>query len=380
MFFHMYKYRLKTLFNQKEEFFWILLFPIILGTFFFLAFADITKKNETFETINIAVVKENTEAEVFFDAMMESLTVTDDENSEPFFNAQYVNLEEATELLNDGEVIGIIQLKDGIPSVTINENGIKETMLKTAMDQYTQTVTVLTSVTPDKIEQVVEAMDRNVSHIKEQALSKGNADNVLDYFYSLLAMACMFGTMSGQICASHVKANLSAVGMRKSLSSRSRFALVMGDFAAAYTLHIVANTALVVYLKYILKINLGIDFLPMLLISFIGTLIALSLGVLTGSIPKLSDNAKMGINVAISLVTSFLSGLMVGGVKQSIERVAPILNRLNPATLISDALYSLNVYDTYNVFFNRLAIMGGMSLVFFIIAFFITRREKYDSI
>ena len=79
MFFHMYKYRLKTLFNQKEEFFWILLFPIILGTFFFLAFADITKKNETFETINIAVVKENTEAEVFFDAMMESLAVTDDD-------------------------------------------------------------------------------------------------------------------------------------------------------------------------------------------------------------------------------------------------------------------------------------------------------------
>ena len=118
----------------------------------------------------------------------------------------------------------------------------------------------------------------------------------------------------------------------------------------------------------------------MLLIAFVGTLIALSLGVLTGSIPKLSDNTKMGINVALSLVTSFLSGLMVGGVKQSIERVAPILNRLNPATLISDALYSLNVYDTYNVFFNRLAIMGGMSLVFFIIAFFITRREKYDSI
>lgn len=380
MFFHMYKYRLKTLFNQKEEFFWILLFPIILGTFFFLAFADITKKSESFETINVAVVKENTDAEVFFDAMMESLAVTDDESSEQFFNAQYVNLEEATELLNDGEVIGIIQLKDGIPSVTINENGIKETMLKTAMDQYTQTVTVLTSVTPDKIEQVVEAMDRNVSHIKEQALSKGNADNVLDYFYSLLAMACMFGTMSGQICASHVKANLSAVGMRKSLSSRSRFALVMGDFVAAYTLHIVANTALVVYLKYILKINLGIDFLPMLLIAFVGTLIALSLGVLTGSIPKLSDNTKMGINVALSLVTSFLSGLMVGGVKQSIERVAPILNRLNPATLISDALYSLNVYDTYDVFFNRLAIMGGMSVVFFIIAFFITRREKYDSI
>ena len=45
MFFHMYKYRLKTLFNQKEEFFWILLFPIILGTFFFLAFADMVRSS-----------------------------------------------------------------------------------------------------------------------------------------------------------------------------------------------------------------------------------------------------------------------------------------------------------------------------------------------
>ena len=38
MFFHNFKYSLKNAFRQKEFLFWILAFPIILGTFFYVAF------------------------------------------------------------------------------------------------------------------------------------------------------------------------------------------------------------------------------------------------------------------------------------------------------------------------------------------------------
>ena len=41
MFFHAYKYKLKSLFREKETFFWIMFFPLILGTFFFMAFSKI---------------------------------------------------------------------------------------------------------------------------------------------------------------------------------------------------------------------------------------------------------------------------------------------------------------------------------------------------
>ena len=46
MFFHAYKYKLKSLFREKETFFWIMFFPLILGTFFFMAFSKISSQTE----------------------------------------------------------------------------------------------------------------------------------------------------------------------------------------------------------------------------------------------------------------------------------------------------------------------------------------------
>ena len=58
----------------------------------------------------------------------------------------------------------------------------------------------------------------------------------------------------------------------------------------------------------------------------------------------------------------------------------PIANRLNPACLISDSFYSLNVYDSYDRFFRNISIMAVESVILLIIAFALLRREKYASI
>lgn len=380
MFLHMYKYKLKSMFRQKEEFFWIMLFPLILGTFFFLAFAKISSSTEDFKTIDVAIVNEDADENVMFKMMIESLT--SDEDEVPFFNAEFTDAKKAAELLSEKDVTAIITLKNGTPTVTINENGIYETMTKCVMDSYIQTCSIVgfASDKPEKIQEILSVMNNNATNIVDQKLTDGNTDNMADYYYALIAMACMFATMSGQICATHLNANLSAVGMRKGLTPRNKMAMILSDAAASFTIHMFSNAVLIVYLQYILKVNLGGNFLLIYLVSLVGSLIALSIGILVGSIHKLSDGAKMGINISISLVSSFMSGLMVGGIKQSVEKSLPILNRLNPSTLISDALYALNIYDDYRVFSQRLLIMIGMSIVLCIISFIITRREKYDSI
>ena len=50
MFKHNFKYSLKILFRNKSLIFWTFIFPIILGTFFKLAFNDI-ENNEVFQSI-----------------------------------------------------------------------------------------------------------------------------------------------------------------------------------------------------------------------------------------------------------------------------------------------------------------------------------------
>ena len=55
MFLHNFKYSLKTLFKNKMLIFWTFAFPIILGTFFNMAFADVINK-EKLSIIDIAII------------------------------------------------------------------------------------------------------------------------------------------------------------------------------------------------------------------------------------------------------------------------------------------------------------------------------------
>ena len=55
MSFHNFKYALKTLFKNKMLIFWTFAFPIILGTFFNMAFSNI-ENSEKLDIIDIAIV------------------------------------------------------------------------------------------------------------------------------------------------------------------------------------------------------------------------------------------------------------------------------------------------------------------------------------
>lgn len=56
MFIHNLKYSLKILFKNKMLIFWTFAFPIILGTFFNMAFSNI-EKSEKLDIISIAIVE-----------------------------------------------------------------------------------------------------------------------------------------------------------------------------------------------------------------------------------------------------------------------------------------------------------------------------------
>lgn len=382
MFLHIYKYRLKALFQDKAECFWNILFPLLLGTFFFAAFSNITKNSENFHTIPVAVVLEDSDNETYFKEMMDGLSESAD-GEVPFFDVTYTDLPQGETLLSKEQVDGLIVLKDGTPSLTIMGNGINQTMIKAILDKYIQTSEVITSMIPDhldKLEAVMEATRGEASYIRELPLTHGNTDWVIDYFFALIAMTCLMSTTVGQFTAIHIKADLSPIGLRKVISPANRISMILGDMCASVTLSAISNAMLIVYLKYILKLEFGAGFLPIYLVTLIGSLLSICIGMLVGFLPKLGEGTKMGINIGFTLFSSFLSGLMVGGVKHTIEQTCPIINRINPASLISDALHALNIYDTYEKYTQCLMIMLAMSIVFVFVSLMIARRETYDSI
>ena len=58
----------------------------------------------------------------------------------------------------------------------------------------------------------------------------------------------------------------------------------------------------------------------------------------------------------------------------------PLLNRINPAALISDALYSLVVYPSYTRFFTNIAGLLLLSALFCLGGLALVRRKKYASL
>ena len=55
MFFHNFKYTLKTLFRKKTLMFWTFAFPLFMATFFNMAFANIIE-DEQLKVIDIAII------------------------------------------------------------------------------------------------------------------------------------------------------------------------------------------------------------------------------------------------------------------------------------------------------------------------------------
>jgi len=66
--------------------------------------------------------------------------------------------------------------------------------------------------------------------------------------------------------------------------------------------------------------------------------------------------------------------------KYIIDKNVPIVNKLNPASMITDGFYSLYYYDTLDRYLFNIASLLIFSGIMILISYFGLGRQKYDSI
>ena len=211
-------------------------------------------------------------------------------------------------------------------------------------------------------------------------ISKSNLHYMQIEYYTLIAMACMYGGMLGLTAINNCLANMSNKGKRISVSPNRKSIIVLSSALGAYVVSLVGLALLIIFLKLGLKADFGNNITLVILLSAVGNLAGISLGVLIASIFKVSEGAKTGIVIAITMFLSVLSGMMGVTLKYVIDKNIPIINLVNPNNLITDGFYSLYYFDTLDRYFRDvryLLIFIGICLV---ISFISLRREKYDSI
>lgn len=378
MFIRDFLYTIKILMRAKVSLFWTLVFPILLATFMYMAFGNIYEQDEMFSNIKVAVVTEDESANGL-NYMLDALSDGDD----ALLSVTRMSESDAEKLLADEEVEGIIYTDD--VKLTVAESSVNASILETVLSEYKQYEHALMDIYKDGTEpkgdmsNLVEKLSEQRSYYTEKSSTEGSQNVYNNYFYAIFAMSCLFASLSSIEMMSNLQANESATGKRKNVSPQRKMTFVLAEFAALLLIHFVVEVISFIYMSCI-----GVDFgdrvWEILLTLFVGCFIGLAIGVIVGAISKLAEGTKIGIVIGISMVMSILSDLCINGVKYEIQQHVPIINKLNPAALISDSFYALNVYSDHQVFTENIVIMTIEAVVLIAVGILMVRRNRYASV
>lgn len=393
MFIHNFKYSLKTLFRNKALIFWTFAFPIILGTFFNMAFSNI-ESSEKLDIINIAIIKNDdfNNNEIFKTAFEE---LSDKNNDDRLFETRYTTEEEAKKLLEDEEIVGYMKLVNDEPKLTFITSGINETIFKYVSEEITQTSNIIKNLAEEEIKKEMIAGNYNIDYesiynrvielteennVRLNNVSNSNLSYTMIEFYTLIAMACLYGGILGAVAINQNLANMTNQGKRVSVSLTSKGKIILSSVLASYITQLVGVALLFLYTIFVLKVDYGNKLGLDIALAMAGSLAGLSLGVAVATTIKSNDNVKTGIIIAITMLGCFLSGMMGITMKYIIDKNIPIINKLNPASMITDGFYSLYYYDTLDRYIFDIGSLLIFALILIAISYISLRRQKYDSI
>lgn len=396
MFIHNFKYALKTLFRDKMLIFWTFAFPIILGTFFNMAFSNI-ENSEKLEIINIAIVDndEFQNNELYKQAFK---TLSDEENEDRLFNTKYVTEEEAKQLLEKDEITGYMILEEDNPKVVVTTSGINETILKYVVEEITTNGQIVENLMDKEINKELSSGIYNLynldykkiyenvlektqnQEVKITDISNKNLSYTMIEFYTLIAMACLYGGILGMVAINKNLANMSSNGKRVSVAPTPKGKVIFSSILASYIIQLVGLTLLFIYTIFVLKVDYGTNLPLIILLGIVGSLAGLSMGLAIGTILKANENVKTGIVIAVTMLGCFLSGMMGITMKYIIDTNAPIINKINPASMITDGFYSLYYYDTLDRYYFNIISLLIFSIIMIVISYTSLRRQKFENL
>ena len=383
MFFHNFKYTLKTLFRKKTLMFWTFAFPLFMATFFNMAFANIIE-DEQLKVIDIAIIDNDD----FNNNMLYKetfKTLSDKDNEDRLFKIKYTSKDKAKKLLEDGKIEGYLELKDNEPKLTFQANGINQTIIKYVVDEIHDTEKMILTMQVDYSKGLDDISNKindylNTNEIKLENKASNNLDYMMIEYYTLIAMTCLYAGSIGMIAIGETLPYLKGNGKRTTISPAKKSSIVFSSVLASFIVQLLTLGLLYLYTIFVLNVNYGDDIAYIILLSLVGSLAGISLGLLLGTHLKSSENTKTGIMIAITMAGCFFAGMMGVGMKYVIDKNLPLLNIINPANMITDGFYALYYYTSYNRYWFNITSLLIFSSIAIVLSCIKIGRVRYDSI
>lgn len=382
MAFHNVKYNLKALFKNKGLIFWSFAFPIIMATLFNMAFGN-WEESEKFTSINIGIVtNEYFDNNIIAKNVFNSLSDGDNK----IFNITYASKDEVTNLLTDKKIEGIIEYTDSNPNIIINSNSVSSTIIKSVVDEIETNNTIFSDLmksgkyaSNDMEEQVNRIIEKiNSTTINTKDISVKKLDIAVIEYYSLLAMTCLYGGFIAMSAISNSLASASSRGKRVAISPIKKSTAILSSLCASFIVQLIGALLLLIYIN-IIGVNLHTNLISLFIITILGVLSGISIGLIVSVMVNKSEDTKLGIIIAISMALSVLSGMTGVSLKYVIDSKIPFINKINPAAMITDGLYAVYYENSARFLNNIISLIIFISLLI-VISILYMRRKKYDNI
>ncbi|MBW3087914.1 ABC transporter permease [Bifidobacterium sp. 82T24] len=413
---------MKVNLRNRIALFWLLLFPIILSTLFNGVFGNLEDGYKV-KPVPMAVVADaNWSKAVGAQSLVNALngngatgdTARNDEGrdeadtaNDPADGRRLLTVTEtdstrkAMRLLADGTAKGYLSADGGGRLVLTlsreaasasragtgeSESGISISALSTVVDMYNRTDAMTRQTLQDNPKattsrQFWNAVGNSANMTRETTLTNFKPDAMARYYYALLGMACLMAMSYATNAVSMVQANLSALGIRRTVAPLGRAAQLLAGFLACWLCSFVALLIALVYIRYVCDVGIGGREPAAVLAVAAASFMASSAGTLLGAVPRLSADVKSALVSAISCTLSMFTGLYGGFAMQLsdwIARNAPVLGTINPAQQVVDLFYSLMYYDGYGPFIRTCVTLLVMSAVFLAVGMAVLRRQRYE--
>ncbi len=239
------------------------------------------------------------------------------------------------------------------------------------------------SILADNPKAMEQGLLEDVLHMDSfvtEVAGKNEPDQMLIYFFALLAFTCIFSGNWGLTEVVNIQADQSYVGARVNVSPVHKMKLFLCNIAAAFTVHIVSIFILLYYMTSVLKIDFGDRPLLVVLTCVFGSLTGIIIGGTIGVLVKAKPSVKDAILTSVTISCGFLSGMMYADMKYIIATKAPFLAYINPVSLMADAFYSLYYYDNYDRYIRNLVILLVITVALSLVSYMGLRRKTYASI
>lgn len=417
MFSHLVKYMSRIMYKNRDGVTFGLVFPLAFGIIYLFVFTGLLSGGYSLETIPVAIVFEGTTSEVdsarnIVESIavpgeldgLEVVALKEDAGDEMVVGDQiplltYVEATpgEAEELINQNAINAVITVDNSdqqllisleLAPVTINDysSSVIHSALsslikinegvKLAITSVPASANPITSIV--HIEQSLSTLDDSPDYVVEANAAKGTSSFSI-YFYASLAYLCIFFMSMGTNMVTENEANYSMQALRATLAPIPKYKRFFASFVS-WSMPSLAIMYLLIFIFYQNGVPLGLDWLRIILVITLGVFVGLLLGTALASVLKAKASVLTAATISLPLVFGALSGMMAQELKVFINDTVPWLNKINPVSLISDAIYFLNNYPTLKQYNQNIMILTAYIVVLMAITLIALRRTDYENI